>query len=389
MRLILGLLKWLFVAIVVVVAGGLAFMYLQDPVLTTRLVTVPFGAKSGPLERVAGGELIDIPTAEPGQRTVDQNVLDQLVAYGEQTGSHALIVYQGSAIQLEHYYPGYDADTLSPTQSMHKSVLAMLVGLAIEQGYIDSVDAKASRYLPEWADDARSAITIRQMLQQTSGIDFATVGFNPLGGFFQLMLGTDVTAAALHLPQEVEPGTRFDYNSAIPQNMGLIIRRATGRRYAEYLSEALWQHIGAPDAWVVLDSEQNRMPRTSCCLDATARAWLHVGMLHVTGGRIGGRQVVPEQWMRDIATGSRHNPNYGYFTWLGTEYEEYRYYNRKTSVRVWHSEPYLAPDVIFFDGFGGQRVYAVPSRKLVIVRTGSIANDWDDAYLVNTIIRGL
>jgi CubicO group peptidase (beta-lactamase class C family) len=278
---------------------------------------------------------------------------------------------------------------LTPTQSAHKSVLAMVVGLAIAEGHINSVDDSASLYLTEWANDERREITIRQMLQQSSGINFATFGINPLGGFFQLMLGDDVTPAALDLPQEVPAGSRFDYNSAIPQNMGLLIQRATGQRYADYLSAALWQKLGIPDAFLVLDSEEKRMPRTSCCLDATARSWLRLGLLHLDQGRVGNRQVIPAQWMRDIVTPSEHNPNYGYFTWLGNRYDEYRYYNRKTSTRVFHSEPFAAPDVAFFDGFGGQRVYIIPSQRLVIVRTGRITPAWDDAYLPNTIIRGL
>ena len=209
-----------------------------------------------------------------------------------------------------------------------------------------------------------------------------------LGGFFQLVLGEDITPVALNQPLEAPAGSRFDYNSINPQNLGLLIERATGQRYAAYLSAALWQHLGAPDAAVVLDHESG-MARTFCCLYATARSWLHVGLLHLTDGQIDGRQVVPAAWMRAIVSPGPHNPNYGFLTWLGKEHTEYRYYNRKTSVRVHHSEPYLAKDVIYFDGFGGQRVYAVPSLGLVIVRTGAITNAWDDAYLVNAIIRGI
>lgn len=387
MRILLRLIKYLFLGLLAVIFAGLATMYIMDPVVTTRLLTVPFGANSGPLERVSGGPLIDIPTTSTGK--ISPEALANAIAYGEETRSHALIVYHDGAIELEHYYPGHDAKEITPTQSMHKSVLAMLVGIAIEDGFIESVDDPAYLYLPEWANDQRQAITIRHMLQQSSGINFATFGINPLGGFFQLMLGADVTPVALNLEQEVPAGTRFDYNSAIPQNMGLIIQRATEKRYAEYLSEALWQHLGVPDAWVVLDSEENSMPRTSCCLDATARSWLRLGMLHLDKGRVGSHQLVPEEWMRKVVTPSEHNPNYGYFTWLGTEYDQYRYYNRKTSTRVLHSEPFAAPDVIFYDGFGGQRVYIIPSRKLVIVRTGAIAPDWDDAHLPNVIVRGL
>ena len=131
------------------------------------------------------------------------------------------------------------------------------------------------------------------------------------------------------------------------------------------------------------------MARTSCCLEATARSWLQLGLLHLNEGRIAGHQIVPAAWIAATATPSEHNANYGYFTWLGTEHSEYRYYNRKTSTRVLHSEPFAAPDVRYFDGFGGQRVYIVPSRQLVIVRAGDISPGWDDAYLPNVIIRGL
>ncbi|MFQ5609879.1 MAG: serine hydrolase domain-containing protein [Woeseiaceae bacterium] len=387
MKTLLRLIKYLFTLLFLMVAGGFAVMYYLDPVVTTRLVQAPFSGIPGPRERVPGGTPVDIPAATaPG---ISAAALDQAVAYGRETGSHALLVYRDDGIELEHYYPGHDADSITPTQSMHKSVLAMLVGIAIEEGHIGSVDDPAAKYLDEWANDERAGITIRHMLRQTSGIDFATIGFNPLGGFFQLMLGADVTGASLHLPLAVEPGTQFDYNSAIPQNMGLLIQRATGKRYAEYLSEALWRHIGAPDAFVLLDSDEKRMPRTSCCLEATARSWLHVGLLHLQQGRFAGRQVVPADWIREISVPGKINPDYGYFTWLGNEYREYRYYNRRTSTRVFHSEPFVAPDVTFFDGFGGQRVYIIPSHRLVIVRTGSMATDWDDAYLPNLIVRDL
>lgn len=389
MRTLLRFIKRLFIGLLVVIIAVFAVMYVLDPVVTTRLVTVPFGAPSGLLEPVPGGPLIAIPTVSDTERRISEQALDDAIAFAQSNGTDALIVYYDDAIELEYYAPDKDAASMHSTQSMHKSVLAMLVGVAIKEGFIGSVDDPAALYLPEWSDDGRSKITLRQMLQQTSGINFATVSFNPLGGFFQLMLGANVTPVALDLTLEVEPGTRFDYNSAIPQNMGLIIQRATGKEYAEYLSEALWQHIGAPDAFVALDSKEHGMARTSCCLDATARSWLHLGLLHLNEGRIGGRQVVPAQWMRDIATPSEHNSNYGYFTWLGTEHSEYRYYNRKTSTRVLHSEPYPVKDVIYFDGFGGARVYAIPSKRLVIVRAGNITPNWDDAYLPNIIIGGL
>jgi CubicO group peptidase (beta-lactamase class C family) len=210
-----------------------------------------------------------------------------------------------------------------------------------------------------------------------------------VGGFFQMTLGGNIGPLALNQPLESEPGSRFDYNNVNAQDLGLIIQRATGTRYAQYLSESLWQRIGADDAFVVLDSEEHHMARTFCCLNATARSWLRLGLLHLNAGTANGAEVVPAAWMRDVATPSARNPNYGYLTWLGTEHQKKRYYNRKTSTHAFHSEPFVAKDLIYFDGFGGQRVYIAPSLGLVIVRTGDMATDWDDARLPNLIIRGL
>jgi CubicO group peptidase (beta-lactamase class C family) len=140
---------------------------------------------------------------------------------------------------------------------------------------------------------------------------------------------------------------------------------------------------------VTLDSETHGLARTFCCLDATARSWLEVGLLHLNRGRYNGEEVVPAAWMRDVVTPSPANPNYGYFTWLGTRHEETRVYNHKAGAFGYHSEPFAAPDVIYFDGFGGQRVYIVPSKSLVIVRLGDIVAKFDDAWLPNTLIRAV
>ncbi len=103
-------------------------MYVADPVVTTRLVGLAFGGGVGPEERVPGGAEAQVPVAASAARTIDPQALQQAIAYGEETGSHALLVYHDGALQLEHYYPGHDRDTRSSTQSMHKSVLALLVG---------------------------------------------------------------------------------------------------------------------------------------------------------------------------------------------------------------------------------------------------------------------
>lgn len=131
------------------------------------------------------------------------------------------------------------------------------------------------------------------------------------------------------------------------------------------------------------------MPRTFCCLLASAPAWMHVGVLMLNDGRVDGRQVLPAGWVAEMTRPSAANPNYGLQVWLGSPADGVRRYNRMSGLVAPHSEPYLAPDVVYFDGAGGQRVYIVPSAELVIVRIGKGRFDWDDAILPNTLLRGM
>jgi CubicO group peptidase (beta-lactamase class C family) len=383
-------LRRLLAVLLAIVALATVALYVADPVVATRMLAMPFGGSLGPVVPVRGSSGAGLPVAAPDARTIDAEALEAAVAYGAETGSHALLVWQGDALQLEHYYPGSGADTRTPTQSMHKSVLALLYGAAIRDGFIGGVDDAVGKYLPEWRDDSRGEVTLRQLLQQASGIGYPRTDYlNPAGDFLQIMMGGNLAQKLLAQPAEQPPDTQFDYHNVNVGILGIVLERATGRPYAEYLSDALWQPIGADDATVTLDSEVRRTPRTYCCLDATARSWLRLGLLHLNGGERNGTQVLPREWLAEVVTPSRHNPGYGYLTWLGTRYQRERRYNHKSPVAAFQSEPFAAPDVRFFDGFGGQRVYIVPSHRLVIVRTGALAMDWDDARLPNLLIRGI
>jgi CubicO group peptidase (beta-lactamase class C family) len=381
MRILKRLLQGLLAVVVLILAGAFAW----QPTLTWRALGLALGGDQGPRIVAPGGTAVPpLAVAEPAARTLPQAVLDEAIAIGTANKSHALLIWQGGALQLEHYYPGHSATSITPTQSMHKSVLALLVGIAIDQGLFASVDEPVATYIPEWRNDERATITIRQLLQQASGIDFP--GFS---GLLQMTLGGDVEPFTLARGRLPGNPTDFQYNNVNPQVLGIALQRVAGKPYAEYLHENLWQYVSDLDARVLIDSQKHGIPITFCCLDTPARSWLRVGLLHLDGGRVGDRQVVPAQWMRDVVTPSPANPNYGYYTWLGTTWEQVRRYNSKSSATALHSEAFAAPDVVYFDGFGGQRVYIVPSKQLVIVHTGPLNPAWDDAVLANLIIRAL
>lgn len=384
---ILKILTKLFLTFIILLSLYVAYLYIQNPVVVSRLGSVIMGNTPGIAESVESKNTYPIKKATV--KTISDESIQSAIEYSQATGSHALLIYHKEALVLEHYFPGYSKQHLTSTASMHKSVLALLIGIAIDQGFIKSVDQPASDFLREWASDQRNKITIRQMLQQSSGIDYPEFSFHPLGEWNEMVVGDNVLKITLNQAAEKQPGTEFAYNGINPQNLGLLLQRATGQRYSSYLSENLWQYIAEEDSYVILDSEINKMPRMFCCLDAIAKDWLRVGILILNKGILNEKRIVSEAWIEQMTSSSQLNPNYGYLTWLGMEHQERRIYNIKSTATGFHSEPYIDKDVIYFDGFGGQRVYIIPSQELVIVRTGAIKMDWDDAKLPNIISKGI
>jgi CubicO group peptidase (beta-lactamase class C family) len=386
--------KWLkllgqaLLALVLLLVAIVLFFYARDPAVFRRLLAGPgMGVvtetqRNSPQEAVPGVERDDIMTGPPD--SIDATALQAAEAYATQTNSVALLVYHRGALRYEKYWPGFDQDTITDPFSAHKTVLGLLVGAAIADGFIESIDQSASTWLTEWADDPRRDITLRHLLQMSSGLD--TPPFGTWTGF-RITLGSELEETVLGLSLAKTPGTDFQYSNASSQLLGIVLERATGKRYAQYLSDRLWSRLGAPSAHVWLDREGG-MARTFCCLYTTARGWLRVGRLVLDAGRVGADQVVPAEWIEAMTTAAPTNPNYGLQIWLGSPPGKERRYNDRT-VKAFHSEAFATDDMIYVDGFGGQRVYIVPSEQLIIVRTGEALLDFDDAVIPNAILRGL
>ena len=129
-------------------------------------------------------------------------------------------------------------------------------------------------------------------------------------------MSSDFGAAALDFELENEPGTFFAVSNANAQLMGLVLERATGRPYEDYLAEKLWGPIGAGEARMYMDREGG-MPAVSCCYRATPRDWLRLGALLLADGMVGDQRLWPAGWINEMTRGSAVNPNYGYQIWVG------------------------------------------------------------------------
>ncbi len=342
------------------------------------------------------GALDNYPTTEVVQGDLRQVLPEatgedkrfaEAIAYAQEMNSDSLLIWQGGALRVEWYRDGLDRNIRPETASMHKSILGLAFGLAIAEGHIKSVDDPVSLYLPEWRDDPRGAITIRNLLNMASGFVPYPFSQNPYSDSRQLIWGMRLEKLMLALESVRPPGSWFYYANVNSQLLGVIFERATGRRYGDFVSDRLWQPLGADDAHVWLD-RPNGLARTYASFLARPRDWLRLGLLIKDSGRFNGRQIVSENWITAMTSPSEREPNYGYQIWLSNEDVRKRYYNEdRTGIGFTIAEPFLSDDVVYFDGIGGQRVFISTSDDYVIVRTGPQRLDWDEAVLPNAVAR--
>jgi CubicO group peptidase (beta-lactamase class C family) len=203
------------------------------------------------------------------------------------------------------------------------------------------------------------------------------------------MRGSHTKDVIVTYPAKTAPGQEFNYNYIVPELLGIILERATGRRYADYLSEKLWQPLGNKTAYLWLNREGGESHQDAGLFSAPTD-WLNVGTLLLNKDMFAGRQLVPSAWIDEMRKPSATNPNFG-FMYLGSTHAAERRMatDKRVTYTVKASEPFLADDVSYVDGYGGQRVYVVPSKELVVVRVGDFARDYDNAKLVNILIRGI
>lgn len=313
------------------------------------------------------------------------------LAHAQADGASALLIAEGGRLVAERYWGGTDADTRLNPQSMAKTLVALLVGVAIDRGEIGSVDDPVGRYVAAWRGDARGRITLRQLLRMASGLGqvdagrgWAMTADNPA---VRQYFGSDFDGPMLALPLVAKPGGTFDYNNNATLLLARALEGASGRRYAELLSERLWRPLGLADASIYVDRPGGRA-MASCCLFSRPRDWVQVGRLLTGRGEIDGRRIAPAAWIDEMLTPSPANPGYGYQIWLGDQ--------RVGGERLppvltpWQGERFAARDIVFLNGFGGQRVWIMPSAGLVVVRMGRTwPRAWDDAAIPNLLHRSV
>ena len=237
-----------------------------------------------------------------------------------------LIVVQDDQILLEHYAPGNTASSLWISFSVAKSVSSLLIGAAIKDGYIESVDDPVVNYVPRFLGTSYENTTIRNVLNMASGVRWDETYDDPKSdvaraGAFN---GLPLLRWLAKLPQEHSPGEKFNYNTGETHLVGEILRAAIGNNAATYLTHKIWQPFGMEhDAWWALGSVGGG-ELGGCCISATLRDYARIGIFAMKQGKLkDGTSVLPEGWMEESTRPSKGFDGYGYLWWLSPD-ESYR-----------------------------------------------------------------
>ena len=354
-------------------ASGLAA---YDP-----LKDVPGAAAPAPLEMAK----------TPG---ISSGALETATEYARAMNSTALLIWLDGKLEAESYFGDVTAESLLVSRSLAKPLSVIAVGRAIQEGHIASLDEPAANYFHEWRETPRAAITVRHLLGMRTGLKPQA----PAPGIDDIL-----NRAYLHprhdeviindYPLTDEPGSRYEYSNANSELVAPLIERATGVEYEDWVSREVLAPIGAAGGQVWMNREGGTA-HAGCCWLLPAETWLRLAVLLINDGEMQGQRLLPEGYVRAMTRATPQNPHAGLGVYVAGDYIERRgAANPDRNIgEILHGEPYLAHDLFLFDGNSNQVIYIVPSARLVVARLGrrpTADTEWDNAYLINTLLRGL
>jgi CubicO group peptidase (beta-lactamase class C family) len=297
----------------------------------------------------------DVSYEAPANLGGGRHTLDGYLSRNPTTG---LLIAQGDAILAERYQYGRTDRQRMTSFSMAKTVIAMLVGIAVAEGRIRSIEDNAADYVPELRGTEYGATPLRHLLTMSSGVKFREdydgaddVSILSRRTLFAQSPGGAAAVAPFNA-RIAAPGERWYYASAETFVLAVVLRTATGKSVADYFADRIWRHLGTEDVatWQVDGSGQEV---GYMGFNATLRDYARLGMMMATGGRVGDRQVVPAAWIADMTRSHFSGAQTG--RWYGYGYQTWIFPDNSGAFALL--------------GVRGQVLYVDPARRLVLVHT--------------------
>ncbi len=280
----------------------------------------------------------------------------------------AFVVVQHNRIIFEQYWKNYSPLSLTNSFSMSKSIISLLIGCAIHDGQIKSVDQPVSDFLPEWTSYDGKVLTIKDLLTMSAGVDWDESHNSLFSKTTEAYYGKDLWKLTQTEKLIEKPGVRFKYQSGVSQILAFILQKATGKSISGYASEKIWTPINAEeDALWSLDHKEG-MEKAYCCFNSNARDFARLGQLVLNNGKWNDEQVVDSAYIREATTPA---------TWL-------KFTRRLREGETTFREPipcnfygyqfwivnYQGLKIPYMRGILGQYIFVIPELDAVVVRLG-------------------
>ncbi len=383
------------IAAIILLAVVLSVMY--SPTYLYRLITMNvadvYDYQNFENREIKGGNDV-FNFAENHDEAYVESLFDDRVAqsgfssfdeWAEKSQTTALIFIKNDTILYEKYFNGFKRDSYFHSQSVAKSFVAFLIGSAIDDGLIKSVDDPMTTYIPELKErDSRfEKVTIKNLLEMRSGFKYNT----SLLPYLNIHAPWHDEAVGYYHPNvrkillekieiESEPGQDFEYNNYNSSYLGLIVERATGKTVSKYLEEKLWSQIMEYDALFSIDSKDSGLEYMPSRLIARAIDYARFGRLFLNEGDWNGKQIISKDWVLNSTREDKSISREYYPDWLGSGCD-HNYY-----AYQWWGNTTCDGDFYFFaNGNLGQNIYVIPSKEIIIVHCGNSLQHYNDGDL--------
>lgn len=282
---------------------------------------------------------------------------DSLLAEIESYDPVAFLVLKNGKILYEHYWDNYGPESLSNSFSMAKSIVSLLVGAAIDDGFIQSVDDPVSKYISAFDNENNRMLTIRDVLTMSSGLNWDESYGSLFSTTTEAYYGTDLKSLIYNLKVVETPAKTFKYLSGNTQLLAMVLEEATGEYISDYASRKFWKPMGAEhDALWCLDREEG-MEKAYCCFNSNARDFARWGQLILNKGRWNGQQLVSASYVEEAISPATYL--------LDEEGNAVDFYGFQWWIH--HTNGWQVP---YMRGILGQYVFVIPSENAVVVRLG-------------------
>jgi CubicO group peptidase (beta-lactamase class C family) len=288
----------------------------------------------------------------------------------------ALLIIRNDTIEYEEYWDSYNDSSYSNSFSMAKSYVSAMVGIALQEGQLKSIDQSICDYLPEFCEGDKKKITIRHLLMMSSGLNWEEGYSSPFSPTTEAYYGNDLKKLISILKPIEEPGKIFRYKSGDTQLLSFILEKATGMKISDYAREKLWGPMGCENNALWSLDKKNGYEKAFCCINSNARDFAKFGKLYLDSGRIKGNQLIPLEYLLKSI-----QPNYlpdGDLDMKKADFYGYQW---------WIIPNYKGHPVFYARGILGQYIIVIPDLKTIIVRLGKkrgaqIGKHYEETFLL-------